>query len=284
MADRVLTLDCMGEESIAVLSEPETMHHTGIIVIPGGPQYRVGSHRQFVLLARRLARAGFAVLRFDPRGRGDGAGDALGFEHLTPDVGNAIDLLGRECPSVRQIVLWGLCDAASVALLYCRETADPRVNGVVLVNPWVRSDETLARTHLKHYYVKRLADREFWANILTRPVRIVTALSTFLRSLRNARGSDSTRDDGDLGFQARMAEALRDITHPVLIVLSGQDWTAKEFVEYWGPTTGWPGLLERPNIECAQLPDADHTCSTAAARNELETATIAWLKRSFRTI
>ena len=46
----------------------------GVLIVTGGPQYRAGSHRQFVLLARFLAARGMAVLRFDYRGMGDSEG------------------------------------------------------------------------------------------------------------------------------------------------------------------------------------------------------------------
>jgi exosortase A-associated hydrolase 1 len=282
MADHVLTLDCMGEGIVALLSEPEDTPHTGIIVIPGGPQYRAGSHRQFLLMARGLAREGVAVLRFDPRGRGDSMGAIRGFEDLTADIGSAIDAFRRACPSLQHVVLWGLCDAASAALLYCREAVDARVSGIVLVNPWMHSDETQARTHLKHYYARRLVQPHFWVSLFTGRTRYAAALSSFLLALRKARGGVSTSGRRGSGFQARMAETLKTYTRPVLIVLSGNDLTAKEFVEYWGPATGWPALLQRPNIECVHLPEANHTFSTSAARTEVEAVTLAWLKRSFK--
>ena len=51
---------CAGETLLGILAEPQTPAHTGVVVVVGGPQYRVGSHRQFVLLSRALAAAGFA--------------------------------------------------------------------------------------------------------------------------------------------------------------------------------------------------------------------------------
>ena len=39
-----------------------------MVIVVGGPQYRAGSHRQFTLLARHIAAAGYPVLRFDARG------------------------------------------------------------------------------------------------------------------------------------------------------------------------------------------------------------------------
>ncbi|MEQ8659382.1 MAG: hydrolase 1, exosortase A system-associated, partial [Gammaproteobacteria bacterium] len=58
-----------GDTAVGVLHAAAGASATGVVVIVGGPQTRVGSHRQFVLLARRLAAAGYPVLRFDYRDR-----------------------------------------------------------------------------------------------------------------------------------------------------------------------------------------------------------------------
>ena len=44
--------------------------------------------------------------------------------------------------------------------------ADSRVAGIVAANPWARSAATLAATQLKHYYVARLLQPEFWRKLL----------------------------------------------------------------------------------------------------------------------
>ncbi|MFB1029241.1 MAG: hydrolase 1, exosortase A system-associated, partial [Thauera sp.] len=67
---------CEGEELIGILALPETaVTRLGVLVVVGGPQYRVGSHRQFVLLARALAKSGVPCMRFDYRGMGDATGE-----------------------------------------------------------------------------------------------------------------------------------------------------------------------------------------------------------------
>jgi hypothetical protein len=52
----------------------------GILLIPGFADTAVGLHNMLVLLARELAKSGFAVLRFDYRGQGESDGD---FRHFT---------------------------------------------------------------------------------------------------------------------------------------------------------------------------------------------------------
>lgn len=70
---------------------------------------------------------------------GDSGGAQRDFEAIALDIGAAIDALRQACPGVAKIVLWGLCDAASASLLHVEATRDPRIAGLCLLNPWVRS-------------------------------------------------------------------------------------------------------------------------------------------------
>jgi len=72
-----------------------------VLVAGAGPHDRDGTfmnHRPLLVLADRLTRAGFAVLRFDERGVGDSAGDfasATG-PMLAGDIAAGVDFLGRD--------------------------------------------------------------------------------------------------------------------------------------------------------------------------------------------
>jgi exosortase A-associated hydrolase 1 len=176
VTERGLAFGCLGETLVGVLSVPCVPQSVGVVIVVGGPQYRAGSHRQFVLLARRLAASGITTLRFDCRGMGDATGAMRKFEDFGPDILAAIDALRRAEPVVERIVLWGLCDAASAILLYCRDAHDPRIAGVVLVNPWVRSDASFARAQLKHYYSKRFFERAFWSKLASGGVDLRAAV------------------------------------------------------------------------------------------------------------
>ncbi|MEE4110252.1 MAG: hydrolase 1, exosortase A system-associated, partial [Halieaceae bacterium] len=129
-----LTLSCDGQRMCGILHAPAEPAERGVVMLVGGPQYRVGSHRQFVLTARALARDGICVLRFDHRGAGDSEGEARSFEELADDLACAVSALREAAPAVREVVVWGLCDAASAAALFAHRTE--YVTGVVLINPW----------------------------------------------------------------------------------------------------------------------------------------------------
>ena len=276
--ERAVIFDCEQEALAGILALPEAPSSTGVLIIVGGPQYRVGSHRQFVLLARALAAAGYPVLRFDYRGMGDSTGTPRDFTDVTDDISAAITSIQGQLPSVERVVLWGLCDGASAALLYWNETKDSRVIGLCLLNPWVRSDASLARAHVKHYYVQRLMEKQFWAKLFSGKVAIA-ALAGLLRNVRlmlNESGSPASALNQP--FQQRMSRAWRDFGGNILLLLSGNDFTAKEFLEYAGMDAAWADLLGCPNVVRHDLPDADHTFSDTASRARVEAATLEWLR------
>lgn len=275
--ESALRFTCAHEHLFGILARPDEYGDLGVVIVVGGPQTRVGSHRQFVLLSRALAVAGYPILRFDVRGMGDSSGTQRDFEHITPDIGAAIDALQAACPTVTRIMLWGLCDAASAALLYCDDTRDPRIAGLCLLNPWVRSDASLARTQVKHYYGQRLLRKEFWAKLLSGRLNIVQSVTELLRKLDQARSTSVPQTQ--LSFQERMAHGMKEFPGKVQLILSGDDYTAKEFLEYTTRSEHWHGLLDRPSLTRVDIAGADHTFSSQEWRKTVENACIDWLKR-----
>ena len=269
---------CEGDTLLGILARPERPAQTGVVVIVGGPQYRVGSHRQFVLLSRALAGAGYPVLRFDYRGMGDSTGAQRDFEAVSADIAAAIDALQQRVPAVKQVALWGLCDGASAALLYCDETHDPRVSGLCLLNPWVRSEASLARTQVKHYYRQRLMQKEFWLKLMRGRVA-AGAVNGLIQKIRLASDAPDKRaaQTGQAVFQHRMAAAWHRFNGHLLLLLSGDDYTAKEFVEYAGADPAWKNYQIHAGLRRHEIDGADHTCSTPRAREMVETYTLAWL-------
>jgi exosortase A-associated hydrolase 1 len=279
-SERVVEFDCRGARLVGVFAKPsnEPVRPTAVLIAVGGPQYRVGSHRQFVLLARRMARAGYPVLRFDYRGMGDSEGAPRSFDEVGDDMHAALDALCRESGAER-IVVFGLCDAASAALIFATE--DPRVRGLALVNPWVRSNESLAATHVRHYYGARLLQPEFWGKVLGGQLDWRGAFRSFLRNLRlaHSRGRGVASDEATTTswFQDRMAAGLTRFPGRVLLILSGNDLTAREFTEYTRGSPAWSGLLDTERIERVDLPQADHTFSSGAWRGEVADRMLRWL-------
>ncbi len=278
-ADETIGFACGDAKLGGILSVPRVGADTAVVIVVGGPQYRVGSHRQFVLLARRLADGGYPVLRFDVRGMGDSSGAPRSFESIGDDVAAAIDALQQRLPEVDRVVLWGLCDGASAALLYMHDTQDPRVCGLCLLNPWVRSEASLAVTHIKHYYTRRLLQGEFWAKLASGKVGL-GAQADFMRKIRIAFAGDAAPDPAHTAapYPQRMASAWNAFNGRILLLLSGQDLTAKEFLEHATRDNEWQRALRHPRLARRDFPAADHTFSDAASRQAVEAATVDWIK------
>jgi exosortase A-associated hydrolase 1 len=264
--------NCGEHRLVGVLCTPQAPKSLGVVIVVGGPQYRCGSHRQFVLLARRLAAEGFAVLRFDCRGMGDSEGDPRSFEDIGTDIGAAVDMLARQVPGVTQVALWGLCDGASAALLYLDERHDARIKALCLANPWVRTPAGLARTHLKHYYLRRLGQRDFWAKLALGRIGF-KAVADLSRNLHTGL-SGSPGGQNALPFQDRMSRACEGFAGPVLIALSEDDYTAREFETFAQTSSSWQRVLARDAVQTARVPGANHTFSATDARIQVETATL----------
>lgn len=276
VAERAVIFGCGEDRLVGVLTEPQRPRSLGVVIIVGGPQYRAGSHRQFVLLARTLADNGFAVLRFDCRGMGDSEGDARDFQSIADDIGAAIDTLTAQVPGVTQVALWGLCDGASAALLYLDDRPDPRIKALCLANPWVRSAAGLARTHLRHYYLQRLGQREFWAKLAGGRIGL-KAVDELRRNVQLGLQQSPPDRPADAPFQDRMTRACAAFDGAVLIALSGEDFTAREFEAFARASDTWRQLLERGTVTVTTLPGADHTFSAGASRIALEQATLQTL-------
>ena len=280
--EEVILFECVDETLVGILARPESPARTGLVVIVGGPQYRAGSHRQFVLLSRSLAAEGYAVLRFDYRGMGDSSGESQNFLTVNDDIEAAINALQKSIPSVKQVTLWGLCDGASAALLYCGQTRDPRVSGLCLLNPWVRSEVSLARTHIKHYYAQRLLQKDFWQKLLSGKMSL-GALNDLSHSIRLSASGSGWLNRSEQPFKNRMAMGWESFNGKILLILSTGDLVAKEFREVAQTDPAWRGALARVNLQCRDLNGVDHTFSCAASRKLAENTSIEWLENTYGT-
>jgi exosortase A-associated hydrolase 1 len=268
---------CAGDWLMGLAHLPPQPRERGVVVITGGPQYRVGSHRQFTLLARKLAALNFPVLRFDYRGMGDSEGEPRSFERVNADIRAAVDALFAQVPQLKQVVLWGLCDAASAALLYAPE--DARVAGVVLLNPWVRTESGIAGAYLKHYYLKRIFDRDLWRKIVHGKFKMGDATASFSNLLR-ARflSGESSAVSIEPAFPQRMLQGLRRFHGQVLLILSGNDLTAAEFCDFVAQSRDWRELLRAPRVMRRDLAHANHTFAQARWRAQVEDWTLEWMQ------
>lgn len=273
MSERAFTFTIGSDEAVGILHPGAGP--LGVLVIVGGPQYRVGSHRQFVLLARALAAGGVPVLRFDYRGLGDSAGVLRDFTGIEVDIRAAIDCFMQRAGLTR-VVLWGLCDAASAALMYA--ATDARVAGLVLLNPWVHTTAGEARVRLKSYYLDRLRSRAFWRKLVRFEIDWHDSSASLRGYLRRAL-APAGRDTGHLSYIERMRRGWSAFGGPVLLVLSGDDLTAREFRQLCDGDPAWYSLRDRATVQRIDLAHANHTFARADWRATVELETLIWVRQ-----
>lgn len=279
-----VVFDCQGDALLGMIHAADSSASTGVLIIVGGPQYRVGSHRQFLLLARHLATEGIPCMRFDVRGMGDSEGKARCFDQLDQDIAAAIDCFLNSCPHLTQVVLWGLCDGASAATFYAYQ--DSRVTGLVLLNPWVFTEQGEAKAYLKHYYLQRLLSRDFWRKVFSFKFDYVASLGSLFNLLRRAltknhvdQSADTlTKVDENLILPVRVRECLKQFSHPVLLILSGRDLTADQFKDVVHSDPQWQALLHDSRFTRHDFAEADHTFSSQTWRDQVADWSAAWVK------
>lgn len=285
-----------GQASLAGIISPAD-GKVGLLIVVGGPQYRIGSHRQFVKLCRAAAAANIPALRFDVRGMGDSSGIAQPFYQQTADIQAAIEQFFHCQPQLQKIVLWGLCDGASGILLALRAQQDPRIAGVVLVNPWVRQEQSYAQTMVKHYYAKRLLEKEFWQKVFTGKLALTESVRALWQTIRLSVASSVSKEQShgsakrsdkqgraQAGFLPattadnyvlHMRQGLADFNGHVCVITSGNDLTAQEFLNCCNQDPIWQQQLARAQHHA--IADANHTFSTQAWREQVENITCKFI-------
>ncbi len=237
MSEIPVVMSCEEASLIGIINCPDKSLNVGVVIIvAGGPQYRVGAHRQFVTLARILAANGVSSIRFDHRGTGDSGGRFRGFIDMNADIRSAIDALLEAAPHLDEIVLWGECESASASAFYAYN--DPRVSGIFMVNPWIRTEQGEAKTYLKHYYINRLFEKEFWSKLLSGNFSFGSAIKSFIQLVRSTRVESSaiegTTEDkfSDLPLPERLEQSCNVYSGGIFTLISGKDYIAQEFKDY----------------------------------------------------
>lgn len=221
---RLMTFSCEGETLAATLDEGAG--GTGLLIVSGGNELRIGSHRGMAELADALTVEGVPVFRFDRRGIGDSTGENGGYTSSGPDIAAAARAFRKAVPHLTRIVAFGNCDAGTALALH--HDGAP-IDVLVLSNLWAFEElaaDTPPPAAIKARYLERLKDpRALW-RLLTGGVDIAK-LAKGLRTVATA----EVAPVGELA--ERIAQGLERFGGAVTLLSCRRDNTAILFREAW---------------------------------------------------
>lgn len=218
---RVITFPCGGETLVGTLDGGDRT--TGLLVVSGGNEIRIGAHRGMALLGQRLAATGTPVFRYDRRGIGDSTGENVGFDGAREDLIAAATAFRTAAPHLARLVAFGNCDAATALALFHR---DAGIDALVLANPWTieQTDDLPPAAAIRARYVERLRTPATYLRVLKGGV-------DFRKLLKGLSKISARRSEVPESLAARLGAALAGAEVPVEIVLAKGDGTAIAFAD-----------------------------------------------------
>lgn len=223
---RLTSFPCAGETLAATLDEaPGT---TGLLIVSGGNEIRIGAHRGMAELAATVAASGHPVFRYDRRGIGDSSGKNNGFESTAQDISEAASAFRREVPHLTRIVAFGNCDAASALILF---HADAPIDALILTNPWTIEPSAEGNTlppaaAIRSRYLEKLKNPRELLRLITGGVNIRKLISGLAKA-------SAKQSQPPTSLPARLAASLAVAKVPVTILLAERDNTALAFADHW---------------------------------------------------
>jgi exosortase A-associated hydrolase 1 len=251
----LIPFPCAGETLLGTLDDaPGT---TGLLIVAGGNEIRIGAHRGMALLAARIAEAGHPVFRFDRRGIGDSTGENRGFESSAEDIAAAATAFRKAAPHVTRLVAYGNCDAAT-ALAFFHKAAG--IDVLLLANPWTvdTTDDLPPAAAIRSHYAERLRDPREWF----RALRGGVDLRKLIRGLAKA---SQKRSQGPGALSAHLARAMASDT-PATVLLATRDNTAIAFADAF---TEPAFAAARAQIRIQTLDSASHSFASVADKDWL---------------
>ncbi|HEV7290630.1 hydrolase 1, exosortase A system-associated [Sphingomonas sp.] len=240
---RLTHFRCADETLAATLDEaPGT---TGLLIVSGGNEIRIGAHRGMAELAATIAASGHPVYRYDRRGIGDSTGENNGFESTAQDISEAAAAFRRAAPHLTRIVAFGNCDAASALILF---HAQAPIDALILTNPWTiepsaDGNDLPPAAAIRSRYVEKLKNPRELLRLVTGGVNIRKLVSGLAKA-------SAKQSQPPTSLAARLATALAATKVPVTILLAERDNTALAFADHWKSETFAPARARHTVTTC----------------------------------
>jgi pimeloyl-ACP methyl ester carboxylesterase len=265
---------------VGVIAEPNSNIQTkdlpGVLLWNAGLLHKVGPHRLFVNMARRLATLGFLVFRFDVSGKGDSETQRDGrpeTERTLADIRDAMDFLSKQ-KSIDRFVLIGLCSGADEAFPVA--VAEKRVAGLVLLDGF--GYRTLG--YYLHHYGPRIFKLDVWLRFLKGNIE------TILKAVRNDGGRNFERGRifvREFPPKEKIGTELKQLVARQVYLLFIYSEGASNYYNYRNQVRDMFRSVDfRNRLEVEYFKEADHTYTSVGARNKLVTTVCDWMRNHFK--
>jgi exosortase A-associated hydrolase 1 len=274
---------CNQKRLYGILHLPDTVMNpsTIVIIITGGPQVRIGAHRLYVQLSRFLCEHNIATLRFDYEGMGDSEGDFVGFQYAEASIDTATNYLRQKFKGKSNFLFWSLCDGATAAVLYAARNLED-VNGLILCNPLVLTEQGLARSTIKHYYINRIFNKKFLSKLIRFEVDVKETFKSLWKYISDAylRGEASPDMSSAVTWELPdvVFDSLGSFEKPVGIILSANDIVASNFQDEMQKSEIMKMACKTNHITSCIINGADHTFTDPSAKEELFAVTLQMIR------
>jgi hypothetical protein len=162
------------------------------------------------------------------------------------------------------------------------------VAGLVLLNPWVRQQQSHAQVMLKHYYWQRLGTKAFWQKLFGGGLNPWQSLKELVNTYQQSRQNKPQPDNTEAAEQRpqttadnyvqHMLEGWQNFSGKSLVITSGNDLTAQEFLDLC-QQGDWHEKLKIS--QHMQLELANHTFASQPWRQQVEQHTIDFIMQHF---
>jgi hypothetical protein len=151
-----------------------------------------------------------------------------------------------------------------------------------VLNPWVRTEAGHAQAQLRHYYLGRVAQREFLHKVLRGEFKLLSSTRDLLanigRALGTLKSTERTSSETHGSLVEQMGDNLRHYRGLILLIMSGRDLTAREFDAAARQSTVWRMILSDQRLTRRELAEADHTFSRRIWRDQVAEWTWEWIR------
>ncbi|MEW8624375.1 MAG: hypothetical protein AB2551_01315 [Candidatus Thiodiazotropha sp.] len=305
-----------GYKLYGIYEEPEhTTSDITVLLLSPGVKMRVGPHRLYNKLSKKLIDHGVNVFRFDFFGLGDSEG--VIDESVLKDVYNTIldgRFIGDTVDAMdwlesnqgqKQFILGGLCGGALTGLLTACE--DQRVTGLLalgIINVFEGGEDNFGKfvtegqlTSLKDGYIKKLTDISSWKRLLTFKSDFRVIFKILLKPLRKLASNVQGAKDEDAEFampktlqgsnvNPKFAPSFFKMlknSKKMLLIFSGADRLLWEFEEKFENIYKKKLKSYKDVYQVHTIPDANHILASREWEASVYEYVDDWLRVNYPT-